>query len=145
MQPNRVINPGMILKRFTKFFQISGSYSDRQISLTQTQIMKFVLVVKRMQQFLTKFMEYLNKMSQKFEDNNARSASLNKFLYEYELHSVLTYSPHINTYLGNPQNLPDKQQLPEEQLLFENTNNASLKSDFEELNRRLINPFTVMR
>jgi len=76
--------------------------------------MKFVLVVKRMQQFLTKFMEYLNKMSQKFEDNNARSASLNKFLYEYELHSVLTYSPHINTYLGNPENLPDKQQLPEE-------------------------------
>jgi len=40
-------------------------------------------------------------MHKKYEENNARASSLNKFLYEYELHSVLTYSPKINTYLGS--------------------------------------------
>jgi hypothetical protein len=53
-------------------------------------------------------------MAKKFEENNARLASLNKFLYEYEIHSVQTYSPQVNTYLGSKINLPNKQQLPEE-------------------------------
>ena len=53
-------------------------------------------------------------MQKKYEENNQKSSSLNKFLYEYELHSVLTYSPKVNTYLGNPENLPDKKELPEE-------------------------------
>jgi len=76
--------------------------------------MKFVVITKQMQTFLTKFIEYVNTMSKKFEENNAKLASLNKFLYEYEIHSVQTYSPQINIYLGNVRNMPNKMQLPEE-------------------------------
>ena len=97
------------------------------------EIHKFAATAKRMQSFLTKFIEYIQIMHKKYEENLSRSTSLNKFLYEYELHSVLTYSPKINTYLGSPDNLPDKSQLPEEQLLFENTKNQSLKEDFDNL------------
>ena len=53
-------------------------------------------------------------MHKTYEENNARANSLNKFLYDYELHSVLTYSPKINVYLGSQENLPEKNQLPEE-------------------------------
>ena len=80
-------------------------------------------------------------MHKKYEENNARANSLNKFLYEYELHSVLTYSPKINTYLGKQENLPEKNQLPEEQLLFQNTKNQDLKEDFDNLPNTLTNPF----
>ena len=76
-----------------------------------------------MQAFLTKFIDYINIMHKKYEENNARANSLNKFLYDYEVHSVMTYSPKINTYLGSQENLPEKNQLPEEQLLFCNTKN----------------------
>ena len=62
-------------------------------------------------------------MLKKYDENNARASSLNKFLYEYERNSVLTYSPKMNAYLGSAANLPDKNQLPEEQLLFQNTKN----------------------
>ena len=87
----------------------------------------------RMKQFLIRFIDYIVIMQKKYEENNQKSSSLNKFLYEYELHSVLTYSPKVNTYLGNPENLPDKKELPEEQLLFENTKNVTLKKDFDNL------------
>ena len=50
--------------------------------------MKFVVITKQMQTFLTKFSEYVNTMAKKFEENNAKLASLNKILYEYEVHSV---------------------------------------------------------
>ncbi len=78
------------------------------------EIMRFMSTCKRMQSFLTKFIDYITIMQKKYEENNARASSLNKFLYEYELHSVLTYSPKINTYLGSKENLPEKNQLPEE-------------------------------
>ena len=65
------------------------------------EIMKFHATAKRMQTFLTKFIDYITIMQKKYEENNARASSLNKFLYEYELHSVMTYSPKINTYLGS--------------------------------------------
>ena len=84
-------------------------------------------------------------MQKKYEENNARASSLNKFLYEYELHSVMTYSPKINTYLGSQNNLPDKSQLPEEQLLFQNTKNKSVKEDFDNLQHSLSNPFTNVK
>ena len=84
-------------------------------------------------------------MHKKYEEDLSRATSLNKFLYEYELHSVLTYSPKMNTYLGSPDNLPDKSQLPEEQLLFENTKNKSLKEDFENLQNQITNPFTNVK
>ena len=103
--------------------------------------MKFVATAKRMQTFLNKFIEYISIMHKKYEENNARASSLNKFLYEYELHSVLTYSPKINTYLGSKENLPEKSQLPEEQLLFQNTKNADLREDFDNLPKNLTNPF----
>lgn len=67
-----------------------------------------------MKHFLARFIDYIVTMQKKYEENNQKSSSLNKFLYEYELHSVLTYSPKVNTYLGNPENLPDKKDLPEE-------------------------------
>lgn len=67
-----------------------------------------------MQSFLQKFIEYVNTMAKKFEENNTKLASLNKFLYEYEELSVQTYSPKINQYLGSASNLPSKKQLPEE-------------------------------
>ena len=47
-------------------------------------------------------------MQKKYEENNAKATSLNKFLYEYELQSVLTYSPKVNKYLGSQGNQPDK-------------------------------------
>lgn len=95
--------------------------------------MKFVVITKQMSQFLTKFIEYISTMAKKFEENNARLASLNKFLYEYEIHSVQTYSPSVNQYLGSKSNMPTRLQLPEEQLLFENSKNANLKEDFDNL------------
>ena len=70
--------------------------------------MKFSATAKRMQTFLNKFIDYISIMHKKYEENNARANSLNKFLYEYELHSVLTYSPKMNVYLGSQENLPDK-------------------------------------
>jgi hypothetical protein len=98
-----------------------------------------------MSQFLTKFMEYINQMIKKFDENNQRFASLNKFLYEYEIHSVQTYSPMINQYLGSKSNMPKRLQLPEEQLLFENTKNANLKEDFDNLQLKIINPFIQLK
>lgn len=46
------------------------------------------MTTKQMTVFLLKFIEYVNTMAKKFEENNVRLASLNKFLYEYEIHSV---------------------------------------------------------
>ena len=109
------------------------------------EIEKFSVQAKRMQQFLIRFIEYIQVMQKKYEENNQKSASLNKFLYEYELHSVLTYSPKVNTYLGNPENLPNKKELPEEQLLFENSKNMSLRKDFDSLCDNLTNPFTDIK
>ena len=94
---------------------------------------------------MSRFIEYIIIMQKKYEENNLKSASLNKFLYEYELHSVLTYSPKVNTYLGNPANLPNRKDLPEEQLLFENSKNVGLKTDFENLSNNLTNPFTDIK
>lgn len=107
--------------------------------------MRFVLVTKQMQSFLQKFIEYVNTMAKKFEENNTKLASLNKFLYEYEELSVQTYSPKINQYLGSASNLPSKKQLPEEQLLFENSKNANLKEDLDNLPLKIINPFIQLR
>lgn len=51
----------------------------------------------------------------------------------------------MNTYLGNPENLPDKKELPEEQLLFENSKNQCLKKDFDNLQGNVANPFTGIK
>lgn len=107
--------------------------------------MKFVMTTKQMTVFLLKFIEYVNTMAKKFEENNVRLASLNKFLYEYEIHSVQTYSPKINQYLGSKANMPSQLQLPEEQLLFENTKNSNLKEDFDNLPLKIINPFIQLK
>ena len=101
-------NPSATLERFQKYFQIHGQIIETELSRALNEIMKFVATAKRMQQFLVKFIDYINIMHKKYEENNARANSLNKFLYEYELHSVLTYSPKINTYLGKQENLPEK-------------------------------------
>lgn len=139
------IPPGRILKRYKRFFEINGCFTDRQQQLCQTQIAKFVLITKNMTQFLNKFIEYINQMIKKFDENNQRFASLNKFLYEYEIHSVQTYSPMMNQYLGSKANMPSRLQLPEEQLLFENSKNANLKEDFDNLQLRIINPFIQLK
>ena len=122
-----------------------GTIREAEYSRVSSEIHKFAAIAKRMQSFLTKFIEYIQIMHKKYEENLSRSTSLNKFLYEYELHSVLTYSPKVNTYLGSKDNLPDKQQLPEEQLLFENTKNQSLKEDFDNLQNSITNPFTNVK
>lgn len=145
MQPNKNVPPGRILRRYKKFYEVRGCFTERQQQLCQTQIMKFVVITKQMTQFLTKFIEYINTMAKKFEENNARLASLNKFLYEYEIHSVQTYSPSVNQYLGSKTNMPTRLQLPEEQLLFENSKNANLKDDFDNLQLKIINPFVQLR
>lgn len=67
----------------------------------------FTQKAKQMQQFLTKFIDQMHGMQKKFDENLTRAASLNKFLYEYEVHSVAAYSPKVNTYLGRTDNLPD--------------------------------------
>ena len=119
----KTFNPAATLERFQRYFQIHGAMKEQELSRAFNEIMKFTGTVKRMQSFLTKFIDYITIMHKKYEENNARASSLNKFLYDYELHSVMTYSPKINTYLGSQQNLPEKSQLPEEQLLFQNTKN----------------------
>jgi len=101
-------DPVATLERFHRYFQIHGQIREQEMSKASNDIMKFTATVKRMQNFLVKFIDYITIMQKKYEENNARASSLNKFLYDYELHSVLTYSPKINTYLGSQQNLPDK-------------------------------------
>jgi len=84
-------------------------------------------------------------MQKKFDDNLIRNASLNKFIYEYELSSVLAYSQQVNTYLGSSENLPNPKSLPEEQLLFENSKNATLKEEFDTLHKNQKNPFLYLK
>lgn len=47
--------------------------------------------------------------------------------------------------MGNIANMPSKTQLPEEQLLFENSKNASLKEEFDCLPMKIINPFIQLK
>jgi hypothetical protein len=51
----------------------------------------------------------------------------------------------INQYLGSKANMPTKLQLPEEQLLFENSKNANLKEDFDKMQFKIINPFIQLK
>ena len=81
---------------------IMGNFREVELQRATNEIDKFQTQAKRMHNFLLRFIDYVNIMQKKYEENNQKSASLNKFLYEYELHSVLTYSPKVNTYLGNP-------------------------------------------
>lgn len=67
-----------------------------------------------MHTFLNKFLEEVAQKEKKFEEDVIRSASLNKFLYEYEVNSVLSYSPKLNAYLGSTVNMPSREELPEE-------------------------------
>lgn len=94
-----------------------------------------------MKEFLEKFLEYLDKAAKTFQENNAKLGTLNNFLYEYEVHSVQTYGPQMNQYMGNRANMPTQQQLPDNLLLFENSKNANLKEEFNNLNKKIINPF----
>lgn len=41
--------------------------------------------------------------------------------------------------------MPKRLQLPEEQLLFENSRNANLKEDFDNLQKKTINPFVQLK
>ena len=41
--------------------------------------------------------------------------------------------------------MPSQLQLPEEQLLFENTKNSNLKEDFDNLPLKIINPFVQLK
>ena len=41
--------------------------------------------------------------------------------------------------------MPSQLQLPEEQLLFENTKNSNLKEDFDNLPLKIINPFIQLK
>jgi hypothetical protein len=47
--------------------------------------------------------------------------------------------------MGNRANMPKRLQLPEEQLLFENSRNANLKEDFDNLQKKTINPFVQLK
>jgi hypothetical protein len=50
--------------------------------------MKFLETTKQMQEFLKQFLDYIKTAEKNFTTNNERIATLNKYLYEYEVHSV---------------------------------------------------------
>jgi hypothetical protein len=49
-----------------------------------------------MKVFLKKMEEKVTVMEKYFDDDNKRNASLNKFLYEYEVYSVRAYGQVAN-------------------------------------------------
>lgn len=62
-----------------------GRFAEQEIDQATFEIHEFVMIAKRMYDFLNKFIEVIVTNEKKFEQNLLKMQSLNKFLYEYEV------------------------------------------------------------
>ena len=56
---SKSFNPTVALERYQKYYQIHGSIREAEYSRVSAEIHKFAATAKRMQSFLTKFIEYI--------------------------------------------------------------------------------------
>lgn len=108
-----MFSPTHVLARFRPFFSVQGNFKDPDIRREIRESLSFAQKCRKMSAFLVKLLEEVEKREKKFEEDVVKNASLNKFLYEYEINSVQSYSPHTNAYLGSVVNKPSLEQLPE--------------------------------
>jgi hypothetical protein len=79
---------------------VQGTFEEKDIDVRSAEINSFVIVAKRMLTFLINFIDIIIENEKKFSSNLKKMNSFNRFLYEYEIQSVESYSPKMNFYLG---------------------------------------------
>ena len=62
-----------------------------------TEVDSFYREVKKLASFLHKFIEQAEQMERNFDEIIKKGTSMNTFLYEYEINSLLTYGAQNNT------------------------------------------------
>jgi hypothetical protein len=74
------------------YFDFTGAFSSFEINTQATEAVQFANNTKKMKTFIERLELKYEKLEKHFDHDLKINASMNQFLYEYEVNSIIAYS-----------------------------------------------------